>query len=340
MELNLIQETELPLTKPENLFRENDKLDLNNSDLIACTIHMKERRDRRFLVIDQMQFILIEPDVKKVGWGIVKFCDLMQDVEVVNDKEDSRSLHITIHKPVNNIYVKTSPPILNAKFTFDDHIRCMTAKQNLIKGRQRARQIKLSKIASILEIETIAKNMITQTRILPATTYSQQHQLGFTIPALPNHPGRAALISGPKQQPVTQTIPITNRAISLTSTSASSPSFSNVEHTRSYSLSRAYSDQPSHTSSGSSTPTTTRRTSISDTNEKSRRSHSQMNKGPKSLREWHEKPVNLLEQPFLLEKFNVQILSPNSERTYAPFFRNNNLANDKSKSDDNLNTQN
>lgn len=25
-----------------------------------------------------MQFILIEPDVKKVGWGIVKFCDLMQ----------------------------------------------------------------------------------------------------------------------------------------------------------------------------------------------------------------------------------------------------------------------
>jgi hypothetical protein len=36
------------------------------------------RKDRRFLVIDQMQFILIEPDIKKVGWGIVKFCDLIQ----------------------------------------------------------------------------------------------------------------------------------------------------------------------------------------------------------------------------------------------------------------------
>ncbi|CAF2752291.1 unnamed protein product [Rotaria sp. Silwood2] len=137
LELNSTIETELPLTKPENLFKPNDKLDLNNSDLIACTVHMIERKDRRFLVIDQMQFILIEPDIKRVGWGIVKFCDLMQDVEVANDKEDSRSLHITIHKPVNNIYVKTSPPILNAKFTFDDHIRCMTAKQNLIKGRQR-----------------------------------------------------------------------------------------------------------------------------------------------------------------------------------------------------------
>ncbi|CAF0905318.1 unnamed protein product [Adineta steineri] len=137
LELSLISEIELPLTKPENLFKEDDKLDLSNGDLIACTIHMKERKDRRFLVIDQMQFILIEPDIKKSNWGIVKFCDLMQDVEVTNDKEDSRSLHITIHKPVTNIYVKTSPPILNAKFTFDDHIRCMTAKQNLIKGRQR-----------------------------------------------------------------------------------------------------------------------------------------------------------------------------------------------------------
>ncbi|UJR31412.1 hypothetical protein I4U23_018905 [Adineta vaga] len=137
LELRLTTENELPLTKPENLVKENDKLDLNNSDLIACTVFMKEKKDRRFLVTDPMQFILIEPDVKRMGWGIVKFCDLMQDVEVANDKEDTRSLHITIHKPVNNIYVKSNPPILNAKFTFDDHIRCMTAKQNLSKGRQR-----------------------------------------------------------------------------------------------------------------------------------------------------------------------------------------------------------
>ncbi|CAF1149717.1 unnamed protein product, partial [Adineta ricciae] len=137
LELRVTSETELPLTKPENLVKENDKLDLNNSDLIACTVHMKEKKDRRFLVTDPMQFILIEPDVKRLGWGIVKFCDLMQDVEVANDKEDTRSLHITIHKPVSNAYVKSNPPILNAKFTFDDHIRCMTAKQNLSKGRQR-----------------------------------------------------------------------------------------------------------------------------------------------------------------------------------------------------------
>jgi hypothetical protein len=84
--------------------------------------------------------------------------------------------------------------------------------------------------------------------------------------------GRAALISGPKRQSIHQKPPTTNRPIAASTTSASSPSFSNIEHIRSYSLSRAQSDQTSRTSSGSSTPTTSRRTSASDTHDKSRRS--------------------------------------------------------------------
>ncbi len=39
-----------------------------------------------------------------------------------------------------------------------------------------------------------------------------------------------------------------------------------------------------------------------------------MIRAPKSLREWHEQPANLLAQPSFLEKVHVQILSPNSER--------------------------
>lgn len=57
------------------------------------------------------------------------------------------------------------------------------------------------------------------------------------------------------------------------STSVSSASFSNVEHIRTYSLSRTHSEHLSHTSSGSSTPTSaSRRTSVSDANERIRRS--------------------------------------------------------------------
>lgn len=36
------------------------------------------RRDRRFLVVGPMQFILVEPDMKIAACGIVKFCDFMQ----------------------------------------------------------------------------------------------------------------------------------------------------------------------------------------------------------------------------------------------------------------------
>ena len=68
-----------------------------NSDLIACTVIMKDQpKMRRFMVIDSHQFILIEPDNTRLGWGITKFVSQLQDVEISGDKEDSRSLLATI----------------------------------------------------------------------------------------------------------------------------------------------------------------------------------------------------------------------------------------------------
>ena len=36
------------------------------------------RQQRRFLVIDEAQFILVEPDTTKLGWGVVKFVARLQ----------------------------------------------------------------------------------------------------------------------------------------------------------------------------------------------------------------------------------------------------------------------
>jgi hypothetical protein len=83
--------------------------------------------------------------------------------------------------------------------------------------------------------------------------------------------GRAALVSGSKRQSITNNIPINNRLITSSSTTASSPSFSNIENIRRYSLSRTQSEQPSNSGSGTSTPSTSRRTSTSDNNERARR---------------------------------------------------------------------
>ncbi|XP_062563745.1 protein CLEC16A homolog [Armigeres subalbatus] len=148
--INGEKELLLPLTNPTHCVQIDNALDLNNSDLIACTVVMRDgTKYRRFLVMDILQLILVEPDSKRLGWGVAKFVGFLQDVEVNGDKEDSRSLHLTIHRggATNN-----RTPILSAKFMFDDHIRCMAAKQRLTKGRSKARQKKMFQIAQLLEI--------------------------------------------------------------------------------------------------------------------------------------------------------------------------------------------
>lgn len=108
---------------------------------------------RRFLVIDILQLILVEPDPKRLGWGVAKLVGFLQDVEVVGDKDDSRCLHLTIHRGgCNRVISANRTPILSAKFIFDDHIRCLAAKQRLTKGRTKARQKKMFQIAQLLEI--------------------------------------------------------------------------------------------------------------------------------------------------------------------------------------------
>ncbi|GAB1602331.1 protein CLEC16A-like isoform X3 [Argonauta hians] len=156
LSLTLLKEEEihLPLTKEHECIKTNEIRDLNNSDLIACTVVTTERKqERRFLVIDSKQLILVEPDAKRLGWGVVRFVGFLQDVEVSGDKDDSRSLHITVHK--QSLSAHSRPvPLLSARFIFDDHIRCMAAKQRLSKGRIKARQQKMQKIERLLDIRT------------------------------------------------------------------------------------------------------------------------------------------------------------------------------------------
>ena len=46
-----------------------------------------------------------------------------KDLEVNSDKEDSRCLHVTVHKPTIGSTGGAPTPLLSAAFTFDDHIR-------------------------------------------------------------------------------------------------------------------------------------------------------------------------------------------------------------------------
>ncbi|XP_038676864.1 protein CLEC16A isoform X6 [Scyliorhinus canicula] len=145
-------ETQLPLTRDEDLIRTDDVLDLNNSDLIACTVVTKDGSQmHRFLAVDIYQMSLVEPESKRLGWGVVKFAGLLQDMQVMGVEDDSRALNIIIHKPASNPHARPFP-ILQATFIFSDHIRCIIAKQRLAKGRIQARRMKMQRIAVLLDL--------------------------------------------------------------------------------------------------------------------------------------------------------------------------------------------
>ena len=74
------------------------------------------------------------------------------------DKEDSRSLFITIHQPSagRSLTKVRARPILSAKFVFDDYIRCMSARQRLQRRSTMLRQHKLRCIAQLLELPAMA----------------------------------------------------------------------------------------------------------------------------------------------------------------------------------------
>ncbi|XP_023340885.1 protein CLEC16A homolog [Eurytemora carolleeae] len=84
-------ETSLPLSSSDSCVSEGSVLDLNNSDLLALTVEYKDgTKQRRFLVVDSLQIILIEPDAHRLGWGVSRYSGYLQDLEVMSDKEDSR----------------------------------------------------------------------------------------------------------------------------------------------------------------------------------------------------------------------------------------------------------
>nr|CDP99692.1 BMA-GOP-1 [Brugia malayi] len=147
------EETRLPILSKIDAFVEvNDCINLENSDLLACTVmNEKSEKVHRFLVTDQAQLILVEPDSRRMGWAIVRFVGLLQDTQLTSDLGDSRALHII----VNNASSRSEANgafYFSAKFLFDDHIRCMAAKQRLTKGRQTARQCKLDQICDLFGI--------------------------------------------------------------------------------------------------------------------------------------------------------------------------------------------
>ncbi|KHN75953.1 Uncharacterized protein gop-1 [Toxocara canis] len=75
----------------------------------------------------------------------------LDDTQLTGDPGESRALHVVVNDVRTRSHLKNEP-LLSAKLLFDDHIRCMAAKQRLTKGRQMARHLKLNLICDLLGV--------------------------------------------------------------------------------------------------------------------------------------------------------------------------------------------
>lgn len=116
-------------------------------------------------------------------FSFLSFESWPQDVEVTGDRDDSRCLHVTIHKPTMNFTHGRPLPILSARFIFDDHIRCMAAKQRLTKGRLKARQRKMQMIAYLLDLPAhLIDSLYPQAAVLQSAAALRASHPGQAVP--------------------------------------------------------------------------------------------------------------------------------------------------------------
>ncbi|VDP86163.1 unnamed protein product [Echinostoma caproni] len=69
---------DVPDPKITLVHKTGDKLDLSSEALIGCTVESKGSHEKRFLVNYSQQLVLVEPDSKQMGWGVITFIGPLQ----------------------------------------------------------------------------------------------------------------------------------------------------------------------------------------------------------------------------------------------------------------------
>ncbi|KAL1284116.1 Protein CLEC16A [Trichinella pseudospiralis] len=170
------------IMQPVLSVKEGDCMNLANSDLLACTvIHDDNNRCHQFLVVGNAQLFFVEPDSSKVGWGVVRFVGQLQSCEVRTEK-DNRALLLMVHSTKSRLNTAKSPTFA-AKLLFDDHIRCMAAKQRLTKGCSQSRKYRLATICDMLHVKVPEPAGPIPSRVFHNLTTGKANQMlpGFVV---------------------------------------------------------------------------------------------------------------------------------------------------------------
>lgn len=135
----------------------------------------------RFMAIIGDLAILIEPDEKRYGWGVIRFIARLQDMELLSqpqaisqittppipekEKDDSRSIYVFFRRHLLSSSLtdmKYSPTIsktlsdsasIIARFSFHDTIRSFAAINNLKKAQKKEIYKKIAAIGQLIDLK-------------------------------------------------------------------------------------------------------------------------------------------------------------------------------------------
>ena len=98
----------------------------------------------------------------------------IQDVDVSTYPANSCALFITVHSHTGH----SKRPALSAKFQFENHIRCVAARQCLQRNRENLRLAKMTRIAKLLDLPVPDPSdgalCLEQARVSSAGSFLQQ----------------------------------------------------------------------------------------------------------------------------------------------------------------------
>ncbi|VDK22874.1 unnamed protein product [Taenia asiatica] len=191
---------DIPPPSDKVLVSISSSIDTNEHQLFGCEVEQQNGRpEKRYLIITEVQIISIIPSHRKIGFGIVAFCGLIQDTELRCDPTDDCVLNIVVYKPgdrpgltvrrimteAETVSAASSNPLpnvfpsMNARLRFCTSFQCSTFYKMVIQCLDKivaAKQEKLKQLVlislslSICEFTTslvcLALSHLSTTRLL------------------------------------------------------------------------------------------------------------------------------------------------------------------------------
>ncbi|KAM7542081.1 hypothetical protein Aperf_G00000002931 [Anoplocephala perfoliata] len=177
----------------------SESIDTAEHQIFSCEVtHQNGRSEKRYLIISDVQIILVEPGPHKIGWGIVTFSGFLQDTELHRDPTDGKVLNIVVYKPGDRssvtvrrlmteagITVSSQLPNvfhrLNAKLRFQDALQCSTIYMLVIQHLEKIRLAKQEKLRQLTskragEAQILHSDAFEQRRIIPEISIDANYQ--------------------------------------------------------------------------------------------------------------------------------------------------------------------